>query len=90
MWTLVGGGVKTVEQSRKPMAEVMPKAATWLKTAVEEFDPGQNRVLTSDGKWMKYDYLVVALGLEVNFDKVSVVLSCCDIHSYTLTSTDLD
>lgn len=75
MWTLVGGGVKTVEQSRKSMSDVMPKSATWLKTAVEEFDPGQNRVLTADGKWIKYDYLVVALGLRVNFDKVSIVLS---------------
>ena len=75
MWTLVGAGAKTLEESRKPMSEVMPKKASWLKTSVVEFDPKYNTVYTSDGRRVKYDYLITALGLKVNFDKVSVFTS---------------
>ena len=89
MWTLVGGGAKTLEQSRKPMSDVMPQGAVWLRTAVSEFNPERNQVLTTDGGKINYDYLIVALGLKVNFDKVSIncplncdymMLSTCGFH----------
>ena len=34
MWTLVGGGVKTLAQSRADMRAVLPSAATWLQDSV--------------------------------------------------------
>ena len=34
MWTLVGGGVKTLAQSRADMSAVLPSAATWLQDSV--------------------------------------------------------
>lgn len=71
MWTLVGGGVKTLEDSRRAMSSVMPRNATWLKTAVSGFEPERNQLTTSDGHRISYDFLVVALGLKVNFDKVN-------------------
>ena len=33
-FTLIGAGVFTPDHVKKPMAEVMPKGATWLRTAV--------------------------------------------------------
>ena len=74
MWTLVGGGIKTLEQSRRPMASVMPTKATWLKTAVEGFDPEKCAVLTTDGGKIGYKYLIIATGLSVNFDKVKDII----------------
>ena len=70
MWTLVGGGLKTLEQSRRPMASVIPAKAEWLKTAVEGFDPEKCAVLTTDGDKIEYKYLIIATGLSVNFDQV--------------------
>ena len=70
MWTMVGAGIKTLEQSRRTMADVMPKNATWYKTAVTEFEPLKNMVHTRDGTAIKYDYLIVGLGLKVDFDRV--------------------
>lgn len=70
MWTMVGAGIKTLEQSRRAMADVMPQNATWYKTAVTGFEPQANTVHTDDGSRIKYDYLVVGLGIKVDFDKV--------------------
>ena len=70
MWTLVGGGVKTVEDSRRKMADFMPPQADWLKTSVTGFRPDENAVETADGSTVKYDYLIVAVGLKVAYEKV--------------------
>ena len=70
MWTLVGAGIKSLDQSRKPMSSVMPKSATWIKKSVASFEPDSNQVVLKDGQKIGYDFLVTALGLRVNFDKV--------------------
>lgn len=67
---MVGGGVKTLEQSRRAMNEVMPKRVTWYQTSVGKFEPEQNMICTTDGSEIRYEYLIVGVGLQVNFDKV--------------------
>ena len=42
LWTLVGGGVKTLAQSGRPMESLLPKGANWLKDSVARFDPNSN------------------------------------------------
>ena len=37
MWTLVGGGVKNLSQSGRPMDSLLPKEAKWLKDSVATF-----------------------------------------------------
>ena len=66
----MGAGVKSLSDSCRPMASLIPPQAKWLQTSVAEFRPDQNEVVTSDGRSLNYDYLVVALGLQVNFNKV--------------------
>ena len=70
MFTLVGGGVKTLEDSRRNMADFMPPQADWLKTSVTGFRPDENIVEMADGSTVKYDYLIVAVGLKVANEKV--------------------
>ena len=70
MWTLVGAGAKTLAESGRPMASLIPPQAKWLNTSVSQFLPDQNMIITANGKKIGYEYLVVALGLQVNFDKV--------------------
>jgi len=61
-WTLVGGGVFTREQTVRPMKEVMPRAASWLRTSAIGFDPETNTVELEDGTSLRYVLLIVAAG----------------------------
>ncbi|HWO99100.1 MAG TPA: FAD/NAD(P)-binding oxidoreductase [Methylococcus sp.] len=70
LWTLVGGGVCQREQSVRPMAELIPTGAVWIQDAAVEFDPANNRIKTRDGKEVGYDYLIVAMGLQIDWDKI--------------------
>ena len=67
MWTLVGGGLKSLSQSGRPMASVLPKEAEWLKTKAVTFDPDKNTVTTEDGTKVQYEYAVIAMGIQVSF-----------------------
>jgi sulfide:quinone oxidoreductase len=70
LWTLVGGGVVPKEVTGRPMKSVMPKRVHWIKDAVAEFEPAKNLIRTRDGKVITYDWLVVAAGLQINWDKI--------------------
>ncbi|KAK7074777.1 hypothetical protein SK128_016877 [Halocaridina rubra] len=70
MWTLVGGGMKTLENSGKPMSQVLPKKADWIKQKVVGFDPKNNKVTTDDGQEIGYEFLVIALGLQLNYNQI--------------------
>ncbi len=93
-WTFVGGGVVNREQSVKPMADLIPKGATWIHDAAAEFDPANNSVKTRGGKEVGYDYLVVCPGLQIDWDKIPGVTEAlgkngvCSNYSYdTVNST---
>lgn len=70
MFTLIGGGIKQLPDARKPMSKVLPKDATWLKDEVIEFNPSQNAVETKNGDIVKYDFLLIACGINPAFEKV--------------------
>ena len=60
LWTLVGGGEKPRDASRRPEASVIPSGATWIRDAVATFAPDENAVVTAGGTRLTYDALVVA------------------------------
>ena len=70
IWTLVGGGVFPREISLKNERELIPKGATWIKDRVATFDPDANAVTTAGGKTIHYEQLVVAPGIQLDWDKV--------------------
>lgn len=49
MWTLVGSGHKTFEQSGQPMGKTLPKGAEWIKDSVALVQPENNLVKTANG-----------------------------------------
>ena len=69
-FTLVGGGVFTVDQTRRSMASVMPKKITWLQSAVASFDPDNNSLALEDGTAISYERLIVCPGLKLDWDAV--------------------
>jgi sulfide:quinone oxidoreductase len=70
LWTLVGGGVFHREATEREEASVIPRGARWLQDAVTEFVPDANTVIMRDGQRVEYDYLVVAPGIQMNWDQV--------------------
>ncbi|KAK4007956.1 hypothetical protein OUZ56_013116 [Daphnia magna] len=70
MWTMVGGGMKKLEQSGRPMSEVLPKNARWIKERASKFFPKENRLVTASGEEINYDYLVIAMGLQLDYNKI--------------------
>lgn len=70
LWTLVGGGCVPKESTGRPMKDVVPSKATWIQDAVATFAPENNSLTTRSGKTVTYDWLIVASGLQVNWDKI--------------------
>jgi sulfide:quinone oxidoreductase len=69
-WTLVGGGVMPKEQTVRDESDYIPSGATWIRSSVERIDAENNQLVTADGETIEYEYLVVACGIEVNWDGV--------------------
>lgn len=70
IWTLVGGGVFPREISRRSMADVIPRGVNWIRDRVTSFDPERNEIQTEGGKSLTYNELVVAAGIQLNWDAV--------------------
>ncbi len=70
LWTFVGGGVYPRERSQRPMAEVMPSGVRWVKDAALEFRPGENTVVTRGGETLRYDALIAAPGIQINWGAI--------------------
>jgi sulfide:quinone oxidoreductase len=70
LWTLVGGGVFPKEVTQRDEAAFIPRGAAWIEDAVSEFHPRENRLRTRSGSVIEYDYLVVAAGIQLDWDKI--------------------
>lgn len=62
--------MKTLSQSRRSMASVLPKKAKWIQDAAVNINPTANEVITKLGHIISYDFLVIAVGLRLNYEKV--------------------
>ncbi len=69
-WTLVGGGVFNMKNTIRDEREVMPKNITWIKEYVSTFEPDKNTVTLNSGGNLTYDFLIVAAGIQMNWDKI--------------------
>lgn len=96
LWTLVGGGVATREQTERDEASVMPRGVTWIRDAVSDFDPDQNALTTRDGKRVTYDWLIVAAGIQINWDGIKGLQESighdgvCSNYSYEYVNSTWD
>ncbi|NKI24759.1 FAD/NAD(P)-binding oxidoreductase [Paenibacillus dendritiformis] len=76
LWTLVGGGVVRKEVTERDQQSLIPKGADWLREAVAHFRPDENRIVTSNGTVIRYDVLVVAAGIQVDWDRIKGLKEC--------------
>lgn len=70
LWTLVGAGAAKKEETQREQASLIPKGVDWIREAVATFSPESNTLVTQNGRKVTYDYLVVAAGLQINWDGV--------------------
>ena len=48
----------------------MPRGVSWVRDAVTEILPESNAVVTSGGERLEYDYLVVAAGIQIDWERI--------------------
>lgn len=70
LWTLVGAGVFPKELSEREESAFIPQGAHWIRDCIAEFRPEGNSVVTESGRHIGYDLLVVALGIQIDWDKI--------------------
>ncbi|XP_018335772.1 sulfide:quinone oxidoreductase, mitochondrial [Agrilus planipennis] len=70
LFTLVGAGIRSLKDSLRSTASVLPKNSTWIKDSVVEFKPETNSVLLSNGDQITYDYIVISTGLILHFEEI--------------------
>lgn len=70
VFTLVGGGQKPLTASGRPMGQVLPKKAKFIQDKVVGIFPKLNKVTTKLGHEITYEYLVVALGIQLNYGDI--------------------
>jgi len=69
-YTLVATGIwpvgKVIDQNR----DLIPSGVKWVREMVAEYDADANTIVTDSGQRIEYDYLVVATGCHLDFDKI--------------------
>lgn len=70
LWTLIGAGIYKMEKSKRKMKDFIADDVHWVKDFVESFDPESNSLMTKSGLSISYDYLVVAPGIQVDWNKI--------------------
>lgn len=70
LWTLVGGGRATLHETARPQASVTPPGVAWIKGRANHVDPDEKVVSLDCGAQVSYDYLVLAPGIQLDWDGV--------------------
>lgn len=68
--TLVAAGIWDKEALVYKRDDFLPSGVTLIKEKAVEFDPKNNTVKTSGGQTIKYDYMIIAAGLKLDFSKI--------------------
>ncbi|PSB02685.1 NAD(P)/FAD-dependent oxidoreductase [Merismopedia glauca] len=66
-WTLVGGGAYNIADTVKPESNYIPQGVAWIQDYVTQLDPERSTVITSQGKEISYDCLVLCPGIQINW-----------------------
>lgn len=74
LWTLVGGGIVSKEESERNEADFIPPGVTWIRERVATIDPEAHTVTTETGGTIRYEQLVVAAGIQIDWGKIPGLL----------------
>jgi sulfide:quinone oxidoreductase len=78
------------EESERDEYSLIPSGVKWIKERVVDVKPDSNIVKLDSGREIGYDYLVMAPGLQIDWDKVKGLTEAlgkdgvCSNYSYSL------
>ncbi|GAC1578301.1 MAG: FAD/NAD(P)-binding oxidoreductase [Candidatus Dormibacteria bacterium] len=78
LWTLVGGGRAPAAESARAEKRVMPRGVRWIRDAATEIDPEAQVVGLRSGDSVGYDFLVVAPGIQLDWDRIPGMRAAVD------------
>jgi sulfide:quinone oxidoreductase len=79
-WTLVGGGLFQLSQTRRDQGTLIPAGCTWIQAAATGFDPEHNLVRTSADATIGYQVLVMAAGLQCRWERIEGLTDALGSH----------
>ena len=68
-FTLIASGVYQPDDVWKKQEDCMPSGINWIKDSVVAVDPVWNQVTTAKNGKIAYDYLVLAAGIQINWNQ---------------------
>lgn len=69
-WTLVGSGVFDIKDTERTERSVIPKGVQWIQQRITQLQPEQNSLMLDNGDRISYDYLIVAVGIQLNWHEI--------------------
>lgn len=88
LWTLVGGGAARKESTARSQASLIPSGVKWIQKACRAIDAKGKSVTLDDGSKIDFEFLVVAPGLRLAWEKIEGVTGnlgrngLCSIYEY--------
>ncbi len=70
-FSLVGAGEYAIGDTRRPVDSLVPSGVTLIRAGAGAFRPEENAVDLTTGDTVTYDWLVVATGIVLDWDKVA-------------------
>ncbi|TCP62791.1 sulfide:quinone oxidoreductase [Rhodovulum bhavnagarense] len=69
-FTLVAAGLKPADYSVSRTGDWLPRQVEWIEEGAAEIDPEGQKVVTTGGKTVAYDFLILATGLKLDWNAV--------------------
>jgi len=69
-FTLIASGLRKANYAVSSTEQWLPRGVTYVNEYAAELDPEANRVTTTGGQRIDYDYLIVATGLVLDWDAI--------------------
>lgn len=69
-WTLVGAGQYAAEATRRSLHDCLPRDVTHIAARVDALHADEKQVVLEDGSRIGYDFLVVAAGIQLDWDGI--------------------
>jgi len=68
--TLVAAGIWDIDDIKYNRDDFVPEGTKIIEDKVIDFDPINNQVTTAKGQVVDYDYLIVATGLQLDYERL--------------------
>ena len=69
-FTLIAAGLRKADYAISSTEQWLPRGITFVNEYAAELDPEANRVTTTGGQRIEYDYLIVSTGLVLDWDAI--------------------